>query len=82
MILLDIPDDVARARIAGRAREGRPDDAREATIERRLRRFRSETEPLIDLFRRRGILHVVDGTKPPEEVTAAVLDALGSAHAS
>jgi adenylate kinase len=75
---LALPDDVARERLRGRADEGRTDDADLDAIERRLRRYHSDAEPLVDLYRERGILQIVDATESPSAVTAAILDALGS----
>jgi adenylate kinase len=74
---LALPDDVARERLRGRAAEGRSDDADLEAIDRRLRRFHSDAEPLVDLYRKRGILKTVDGTDSPAAVTASILDALG-----
>ena len=77
VVNLALPDNVARERLARRASVGRVDDADLDAIERRLRRFRSETEPLIDLYRGRWILKAVDATASPAAVTAAILEALG-----
>jgi len=74
VVHLDLPDDVARRRLAGR---GRADDTDPRVVERRLARYHAETEPLLDLYRRRGILVAVDGDQPPEAVTADILTALG-----
>jgi adenylate kinase len=74
---LALPDTAVHERLARRAREdGRADDADPAVIDRRLRVYRDETEPLLDHYRRRGILVTVDGDKPPDEVTAASLAAI------
>ncbi len=51
---LALPDDVARERLAQRASSGRTDDADLDAIERRLRRYHSDAEPLIDLYRDAG----------------------------
>jgi adenylate kinase len=67
---------VASRRIAERAGEGRIDDARRDTTARRLRTFHEETEPLLDFYRRRGILTTVDGTQPSDQVTGAILGRL------
>ena len=75
VVHVDVPDDVALRRIAERA-AGRTDDVRRDATERRLQCFRSETEPVLDFYRRRGILTTVDGTQPPEQVTEAILQAL------
>ena len=74
---LALPDDVARERLAQRVSDGRTDDASLDAIERRLRRYHSDAEPLIDLYRTRGILKTVDATASPSAVTAAILEALG-----
>jgi adenylate kinase len=78
-VYLDVPDDVARERLANRAVEGRPDDADPGVIERRLRVFHDETEPLLDFYRDRGILVTVDATPPPDEVTEQMLAAVSKA---
>ena len=75
VVHVDVPDDVALRRIAERA-AGRTDDARRDATEHRLQCFRSETEPVLDFYRRRGILTTVDGTQPAEQVTEAILRAL------
>ena len=75
VVYLAVPDDVARARLLGRD-EGRADDADPEVIERRLRVFHEQTEPLLDFYRGRGILVTVDAVPPPEQVTAAMLAAL------
>ena len=37
-------------------------------IKHRLEQYREKTEPLIDYYEDRGILHRVDGEQPPDEV--------------
>jgi adenylate kinase len=80
VVLLDLPDRVARQRIAERAAEGRPDDRDAEAIEQRLRLFHAETDPVIDYYRDRGNLITVDAVQPPADVTAAILGAIGEAH--
>jgi adenylate kinase len=77
VVYLSLPDDVARDRLNNR-NIGRSDDADEDTIERRLEVFHTETEPLVGYYRARSSLRPVDGNHPPEEVTGAILEALGS----
>jgi adenylate kinase len=76
VIDLDVSDDVALRRLAQRAGAGRVDDARRDASARRLQEFRSETVPVLDFYRRRGILITVDGTPPPDLVFGAILPAL------
>jgi adenylate kinase len=73
VVHLDVPEEVSRRRIAGRADPHRSDDARPDTTEERLRTFEAETEPVLDHYRRRGLLVSIDGARPPDEVTEAIL---------
>jgi adenylate kinase len=52
------------------------DDA--AVVESRLKVYATETAPLIDFYRKRGILRDVNGLGSTESVYLAVLAALGS----
>lgn len=79
VVYLDIPDDEARSRLAGRAQAGRHDDADPDVIERRLRLFHRETEPLLDYYRARNLLRPIDATKPPAGVAEELVTALGAA---
>ena len=49
----------------------RSDDNPEA-IQIRLREYHEKTDPIIDLFRRKELVAVVDGTKPADEVQEAI----------
>ncbi|HHU06298.1 MAG TPA: adenylate kinase [Clostridiales bacterium] len=53
----------------------RKDDDPE-TVRTRLKVYHEETEPLVDFYRERGKLFVVDGSRSPEETNAQVLEAL------
>jgi adenylate kinase len=50
------------------------EDDREATIRARLEVYERETAPLLDLYRRRGVLREVDGTGTQAQVFARILD--------
>lgn len=78
VVYLAVPDEVVRERLAARAAGGRVDDSDPGVIERRLQVFHEETEPLLDFYRNRGILVTVDASPPPDEVTAAMLEAVKS----
>jgi adenylate kinase len=79
VVYLALPDDVARQRMARRAgKAGRSDDADDNVIERRLRLFHAQTEPLLDFYRDRGLLIAVDACETPEAVSTAILEALPS----
>jgi adenylate kinase len=76
VVHLDVPRDELRRRMLARAdAEGRSDDS-STVIEHRLAVYDAETEPLLDYYRRRGILISVDGTAAVDEVTASLFEAL------
>jgi adenylate kinase len=52
----------------------RRDDDNVETIRQRLLTYRNTAEPLIEHYRRRGALAIVDGTKTPDQVTASILE--------
>lgn len=55
----------------------RDDDKRE-TVQRRIRVYLEQTAPLVEHYRRQGVLTEVDGEQPIETVTAALLAALST----
>jgi adenylate kinase len=74
-VLIDVPDDEAVRRIAGR-HQGRSDDT-PATARERLRVYHRETEPLVRHFHERGLLRRVDGAQDADSVEDEVRAALG-----
>jgi adenylate kinase len=73
---LDVPEDVVVQRLLARAViEGRADD-NETTIRSRMTVFRQTTAPLLDHYTKQGKLRTIDATGAPDEVFAAILDAL------
>jgi adenylate kinase len=66
------------SRIASMQARGEPlrDDDSPEVLHRRLSAYREQTAPLIDYYRREGILRTVDGMAPIAEVTAAIDKAL------
>lgn len=76
VIYLDAPRAELVRRILARAEvEGRSDDNPE-TVENRLRVFDDATHPLVEYYRERGLLYVIDADRDEDAVTAAILDAL------
>ena len=53
----------------------RPDDTAEA-IMTRLQAYERETLPLIDFYSSRGLLETIDGSKEPDDVLRATVDAV------
>jgi adenylate kinase len=81
VIYLDAPQEELIRRILGRAaKEGRVDDNPE-TVANRLRVFDEATAPLVDHYRERGLLHVINANQAPDAVTADILAALGMSAA-
>jgi adenylate kinase len=75
-LYFEIGTDELLARLAGRSREqGRSDDTEE-TIRHRLEVFRVQTLPLVDYYRRRGILVGIDAVGPVDAITERILAAL------
>lgn len=54
----------------------RSDDTEE-TVRRRLEVYRAQTAPLLEYYRRRGLLREVDGDRDVEEVFQGLMEALG-----
>ncbi|MBA3383049.1 MAG: adenylate kinase [Actinobacteria bacterium] len=76
VFVLQVPDDVARERLAKRGlEEGRADDTPTA-IDTRIATYHRETEPIVEHYRARGSLVPIPGTGTVEEVFRQVQDAL------
>jgi len=52
------------------------DDDKEETVRERFRVYRERTEPLIDYYKKKGLLHNVDGTKNIKDVFRGIEDVL------
>ncbi len=76
---LQVPDEVARERMAKRAQEeGRRDDTPEV-IDRRIQLYHDETEPIVQHYRLLGNLVGIHGTGTIDEVFAEIQEALEQA---
>jgi adenylate kinase len=75
-LFFEIGTDELLARLAGRAREeGRSDDTEE-TVRHRLEVFERQTYPLLDYYRRRGILVRIDAVGPVDAITERIVAVL------
>lgn len=75
-LFFEIGTDELLARLAGRAREeGRSDDTQE-TVRHRLEVFQRQTYPLLDYYRRRGILVRIDAVGPVDAITERIVAVL------
>src|SRR5262245_3987888 len=81
VINLSVPETVLISRLEGRSgAESRADDSRVTVLER-LRVYREKTEPLVEFYRRRGLLTDVDGVGQVPEVADRVYRAVSPARA-
>ena len=69
VIQIEVPDDICVDRITNRAKEGqgRADD-NEETAKERLKVYHEQTEPIVEHYNPKGIVHKIDGTKVISEV--------------
>jgi len=82
VLALQVPDEIARERMLGRAqKEGRTDDTPEA-IDRRLELYHRETEPLLEYYRTRGRFVPIHGDRTEGEVFAEIQQAIEQAAES
>jgi adenylate kinase len=80
VVNLSVPETALIDRLAGRSGlERRADDGRDTVLER-LRVYHEKSEPLIEFYRRRGLLTEVDGTGTVSEVTDRIGNALDQAR--
>jgi adenylate kinase len=76
VVYLDAPREELMRRILARAEvEGRADDNPE-TVANRLHVFDEATRPLVEYYRDRGLLKVINANQGEDEVTAEILAAL------
>lgn len=73
---LKVSDKEALWRLAGRDDEGIREDNTLKAIMKRINQFHEKTEPVIDFYRKKGVLHEIDGEQPIEEIHAEILSKL------
>jgi adenylate kinase len=83
VIYLDISDDVVFDRVMMRAKVGegsgftkRADDNPDA-LKTRLKEYHEKTKPLLELYRKKGILLTIDASRPIDDIYADLRDRLG-----
>ena len=54
------------------------DDDQPETVQKRLEVYHAQTQPLIDYYKKQGILKSVDGTQSMESVFGAIVEILGA----
>ena len=73
VVSIMIPDTMIKERIQHRAAiEGRADDAKDETINNRIKTYHEKTEPLVDYYKKAGKYEEIDGTGTIEEVRSRI----------
>jgi adenylate kinase len=75
VVLTVDPDEIVDRLLHRAQTEGRTDDT-EDVIRRRQEVYGEQTEPLIEVYKQRGIVHEIDGMGVVEDVTKRIFDAL------
>ena len=75
VVLTVDPEELVQRLLQRAQTDGRADDT-EDVIRRRQEVYTEQTEPLIEVYRERGILIEVDGMGEVDDVTARIFDAL------
>ncbi len=82
VVAITADQDELVARLLARAQtEGRADDTEEV-IRRRQEIYLAETEPLIAVYKERGLVHEIDGMGEVEDVTKRIFEALDDVEQS
>ena len=75
-VQLDVDSELLVDRIAGRAKaQGRADDTPES-VRTRLKVYDEQTAPVVEYYRVRGMLTVVDGVGTQDEVFTRIIEAI------
>lgn len=82
VLYLEAPPDVLMRRILERAKQLGRDDDNEETVTKRLKVFDEATRPLIDYYRDRGLLRVIDAAPEVDEVTETIMGVLAEVRDS
>lgn len=68
VIYLKISDDEALKRLEFQGRDGEREDTTPNAIQKRIRSFHKFTEPVIDYYRKKGLLEEIDGERSIKEI--------------
>lgn len=79
VVSIMIPDEMIKERIRHRATiEGRADDAKEETIDNRIKTYHEKTEPLVEYYRAQGKYREINGTGTIDQVRTNVFTLMDS----
>lgn len=76
VVFIDIPDKEALWRLAYRKDSDRLDNTIQA-LKKRIEMFKESTSPVLEYYRKKGILAEIDGTQTVQEVNQEILKSLG-----
>jgi UMP-CMP kinase family protein len=72
ILSLELSEDAMRERLIERGQTSGRSDDNAKTIEKRFRTFREQTQPVLDVYRQRGLLRTVPANGSPREVFDAI----------
>lgn len=77
VVSIMIPDEMIKERIRHRSSiEGRADDAKEETINNRIKTYHDKTEPLVEFYKKEGKYEEIDGTGTIEAVRDSIFSVM------
>ena len=79
VVVLVVPDEELKTRLAGRAeKENRSDDADPEVIQRRIDTYKGQSAPCVEYYADQGLvpIHEIDGVGSIEEITARIQSAV------
>jgi adenylate kinase len=81
MIELQVDENELEKRLLSRGKEsGRPDDANEEIIRKRIQEYKSKTTPVANYYKEQGKLQSVKGVGSIEEIAESIDTVIGSYH--
>jgi adenylate kinase len=78
VLLFVVPEEELIRRLGGRRLEEHRSDDGEETVRRRIALYNDNTKDLIDYYRRKGLLRVIDATQDVEQVHQQIVPLLGA----
>ena len=78
VISLRVDEQEILARLRGRREQEQRSDDGDDTVKQRLRVYLAETAPLLDYYRKQGLLREIQGVGKPDAVSVAIRTALGN----
>jgi adenylate kinase len=74
VIYLEVSDKEALWRLSGRVDEGVREDNTLAALRKRIDSFHTFTTPVLDFYKRKGLLHSINGEQSIKDISHQILD--------